>query len=358
MAEEAQTIARVRPAPQRRPYARIGGIVWGWIKPLLVLLVHVWTVVTIMFVLAHLMPGDPAVKIAGPYATPESIAAIHERLGLDKSLWQQYVIYVTNLFHGDLGTAISTGNAVSDDLAQRVPATLGLITIAIAVSGLLCLLLTWVVVAKPRGPLSGPIRAYSVVSPSIPDFMAAIALVFVFYYLFGLFPAPSGMLDSSFEVTRITGFPALDALLTGNFEAFGNAAAHLVLPVASLALVNTGLMARLTIATALSMQNADHIRFARALGVSHAKVNTYILRSSLPTFVSTMSLGYASMLGGAVLIETVFGWGGIGQYATAAVTQSDYTALQGFVIVAGVFTALVYAVANYAYKIADPRSRR
>lgn len=345
------TVVSHRPwGPAGRAVARFGG-------PITVLLLQVLGVLTVTFFLIHLVPGDPSFLLAGPYATEEQIAAVQERLGLDQPLVTQYAQYISGVVRGDLGTSLWTGNPVAVDLANRVPATLGLITIALIVGCLLTLALTWAMVAWPHTWFGRLIRSYTVVGAGLPDFWVGLALVFVFYFVLGIAPAPSGQLDSSLDVPQVTNFGLLDAILAGRVDAVLNALAHLALPVATLAIINTASMTRLVAASAMVALEQDHIRFANALGVRRWRAHWYVVRSALPTFVSTSSLVYTGMLGGAVIVETIYGWAGVGQYGVDALTRADYAALQGFVILAGVFTALVYAGAEIAYRIVDPRTR-
>lgn len=345
------------PARQSSPAAarRLAAVV---LQRIGVLLFQVWSVVTITFILVHLMPGNPAQMIAGPFAPPEGVVAVEQRLGLDRPLLVQYWKYISGVARGDLGDSLNTGNPVLEDLAQRVPATLGLITLALICSGALTIGLTWIMLALRRRFAGRIVKFYTVVGAGLPDFWVGIGLAFVFYFVLGVAPAPSGQLDSDLEVPTVTNFALLDALITGHWYAIPNALAHLALPVATLAIISAASMTRLTAASALTAMDQDHIRFAKALGVGRRRTEWYAIRSALPTFVSTSSLVYAGLLGGAVLVETVYGWAGLGQYGVDAIRKSDYAALQGFVIVAGVFTAIVYLLVDIAYRLVNPRTRR
>lgn len=325
--------------------------------PIVVLLFQVLGVLTVTFFLVHLTPGDPASLLAGPYPTEESLAIIRARLGLDRPLWEQYFIYIAGVAQGDLGMSTMTGSPVVEDLARKIPATFGLITVTLLVSGVLTLLLTWAMVAWPKNVVGKIIKGYTVAGAALPDFWTALCLSFVFYFTLGIAPAPSGQIDSSYGIDPVTNFGLLDALIAGRPDAVWNALAHLALPVSTLVIINAASMARLTAASAMVALEQDHIRFATALGVPRRKVDWYVVRSALPTFVSTSSLVYAGSLGGAVIVETIFGWAGLGQYGVDAILRSDYAALQGFVIVAGVFTAIVYALVEIAYRIVNPRAR-
>nr|WP_246344863.1 ABC transporter permease [Conexibacter arvalis] len=314
-------------------------------------------VVTIVFVLVRVFLDNPARALAGQNQSPEAIAAITERLGLDGSLPQQFWSYLTSLFQGDLGDAFSTGNPVLTDLRERVPATLLLITVALAIAAVIALLLAAAVTARPRGLLARGVSGYGFVAGALPDFWIGLALVFVFYFQLGVVPAPAGQLDPAYSVEIVTGAAVIDALIAGNMAAFSDALAHMALPVATLVLVYTGPILRLTMTASRSGLGMDFVRFGRALGLRQRRITWYAVRNALPTFVTILGTTYGFLLGGAVLVETVFSWGGAGQYAVAAVQQSDFAALQGFVLVAGIFSALVYLAVDLLYYVVDPRAR-
>jgi peptide/nickel transport system permease protein len=321
------------------------------------LLLQVFGVLTIVFVLTRVFLESPARALAGQNQSPEAIRAIEERLGLHESLPVQFWSYLTSVFSGDLGDAFSTGNPVLTDLRERVPATLALITAALVIAAVLGLALSALIAARPRGIVARITGGYGFVAGALPDFWIGLALVYVFYFKLGVAPAPAGQIDPVYAVPHVTGVVGFDALLAGDLEATGDAIAHMVLPVATLVLVYLGPILRLTSTAARSGLSMDFVRFGRALGLKPRRITWYAVRNALPTFVTILGTTYGFLLGGAVLVETVFSWGGAGQYAVAAVQQSDYAALQGFVLVAGIFTALVYALVDVCYYVVNPRAR-
>lgn len=314
-------------------------------------------VVTIVFVLVHLLPGDPAALIAGPQATTSQIAQIRTNLGLTHPLPVQYTGYVLRLLRGNLGVSWYTSNPVTLDIAQRAPATLELITLALVCIVCLGLVVTGIIASAPRGIIGRAVAAYGFIAGAIPDFWLGLALIFLVYVKAGIGPSPTGQLSSHYVVPTATGVATIDALMAGDFGAFWNAAQHLVLPVITLVFIYMGPVVRITGAAAVRGLESDFLRFARGWGISPWRRVFYAIRYVMPTFVIAVASAYGYLLGGAVLVETVFSWGGLGQYAVQAVTNSDYAAIEGFVIVAGVFTVLVYTVADVLQMALDPRTR-
>lgn len=322
-----------------------------------IVFLQVVAVVLIVFFLVRLMPGNPAIAIAGPGATQERVASIEERLGLDESVGGQLKEYVSHVASGDLGDSIVTGQSVLTDLRQRFGATFLLIALSLVIAGAIGLTLAVVIATRPTGAVARVTSAYGFAAGALPDFLVALGLIYVFYFLAGIAPAPSGQIDPTLAPPRETGVALIDSMLAGNSAGVSSAASHLILPVLTLVLVYTGPILRLTSTACSEALDQNFIRFARAQGLSRRKVARYAVRSILPTFVTVLGTTFGFLLGGAVLIEFIFSWGGIGQYAVNAISQSDYAALQGFVIVAGLFTALVYAAVEIAYVIVDPRAR-
>jgi ABC-type dipeptide/oligopeptide/nickel transport system permease component len=312
------------------------------------------SIVTFLFL--HLLPGNPAYLIAGNLASAEEVRAIEHHLGLDKPLVVQYFIYVNNVLHGDLGQSWLSGNAVLTDLLQRVPATIELVSIALIIIAILGIALGVVIAVNPRGLVARAVFGYGLLAGALPDFWIGLILIFLLYYKLRLFPAPLGQLDVSVSAPRtITGMYLVDSLLTADWRAFGSSLRHLILPEMTLVFVYMGLVVRMAASSLQNVLRADFIRTARASGLRPARVNWLALRNALPPVLTVLGISYAYLLGGAVLVETIFAWGGIGQYAVQAVTNSDYMAIEGFVLTAAVFTMLVYLLVDIGHFLLDPR---
>ncbi len=323
------------------------------------LLAQLLGVSIIIFLLVQLIPGDPAIQILGPAASQQAVVALHHQLGLDQSIPAQYAIWLGNLLHGDLGTSWTTGRPVSVELTQRLPATLELIFISVSLAFVIMVPLGVFAARQSESPMVRVvrivIRIYGLLAGALPDFWLALLLIFAFYYILQIAPVPIGQLDQSLEVRRVTGFVLVDALLARDGSVFLSALAHLVLPVATLVFVYGGPLLRMTHATMTRMLSSPFCVHARELGLPERTVLRYAFRNALPPITTVLAITWGYLLGGAVLVETVFSWGGIGQYAVRAIIQRDFAPIQGFVLVAAAFTVIVYLLLDIAYVLIDPR---
>jgi ABC-type dipeptide/oligopeptide/nickel transport system permease component len=310
----------------------------------------------VTFVLARLLPGDPVTLILGPLATPESRANLESQMRLDEPMYVQYFYYLRDLLQGDLGRSWSTSNAVLDDLVRRFPATFELITYSLLMALIVGISVGVAAAFRPGGLIDRITRVYGLMAGALPDFWLALVLIFFLYYKVSIFPAPLGRIDPFMTPpTQITGMYTVDSLLTGNFEAFKSSVAHLALPVFTLAFVSAGAIMRMTRSTMMSVLDGDFIRHGRMSGLPRLTLARYAIRNALPPIVTLVAIIYGFLLGGAVLIESIFGWGGLGQYAVRALIGSDYAALQGFVLVAATFTLFLYLIVDLLYFAIDPR---
>ena len=314
-------------------------------------------VVIISFMLTRALPGDPAVQFAGAMATEESIQEVREALGLDKSLPQQFLIYVGQLLQGDLGKSVSTGQPVAADLAQRLPASLELTLTALIISCAVAIPLGILAATRPGSWVDQLCRVLVTAGVSLPTFFTGIVLIYVFYYLLGIAPSPLGRLDFIYlDPPRITGFFLIDAALAGDWETWFGALKQLILPATTLALFTLAPIARMTRAAMLSALSADYIRTARAAGLGRSKVlYGYAFRNALLPVVTTLGMVFSFVLGANVLVEKVFAWPGIGSYAVEALVLSDYAAVQGFVLAMAFLFVLLNLVIDLTYSVIDPR---
>lgn len=325
-------------------------------KRLLFLIPQLVAVSLIVFFLVRLLPGDPAFLMAGQFATKERIEEVRRELGLDRPLAEQYVIYVGNVLKGDFGRSWRTSQAVTADIRQRLPATLELVLSAGILSVLLGVPIGVYTAVKRRGIADRGLFVYGMLAGSIPDFWLGLILIFIFFSKLGIVPGPIGQLDPILSTPpAVTGMIVIDALLAGRWEAFRSALAHLVLPVATLTLVYMTLVIKNTRSTVEDMMQSDFVEHGRALGLPRRILLRYALRNAMPPIVTVIGIVFWFLLGGAVLVETVFAWGGLGQYAVEAVVNSDYAPLQAFVLLAAVFTLVVFLLVDLAYFVIDPR---
>ena len=277
--------------------------------------------------------------------------------GLTDPLPTQYWRYLKGVLHGDFGFSWFTGQNVATDLAHRVPATLELVTYSLLVAVVVGVAIgSFSAVRGNRGFMVRGISWYTRLAGAFPDFWMGLLGIFFFFHVLHLAPAPLGRLGLTVTPPRsITGFYTVDGLLTGNISAFRDAVAHLALPVLVLGLIVAPMVARVTNVAMSDALRSDYIRYARAAGLSKTTIYRYAIRNALPPVVTIGGVLFVYLLGGAVLVEKVFSWGGVGQYAVQAVGNSDYTAIQGFVLMAATFTVVVYLVVDLIQMALDPR---
>ncbi len=316
-------------------------------------------IVLVSFLLIKAVPGDPATLMLGPMATPQTIAELRAQLGLDKPLPVQFLIYVDKLAHGNLGTSWQTTRPVLDDLRVRFPATLELVTYGMLLALVIGIPLGVASALGKRGPLAKLGGFYGLVAGALPDFWLALILIYIFYSLLGWVASPIGRIDVTVTTPHmITGFYTVDSLLTGNWEAFRSSVHHLILPVLTLGLVNAGPILKMTQATMERTLEADFSLYGRLCGLPEKLVIRRAFRNALPSVITIVSVLYGFLIGGAVLIEIVFSWGGAGQYAVQGVLNSDFNPVLGFVIFSALFSLVVYLIVDLIYLAIDPRIRR
>ncbi|MEM8572310.1 MAG: ABC transporter permease [Pseudomonadota bacterium] len=314
-------------------------------------------VVVISFILTRALPGDPAAYFAGVMADAESIAETREKLGLDKSLIEQFFLYAGDLLRGDLGISVNTGRPVLTDLAERLPASLELTLTALLVSCLIAVPIGVWAAVRQGSWIDHLCRVLVTAGVSLPTFFTGVLLIYIFYYLLGWAPSPLGRLDFIYlPPPHVTGFYLIDAPLAGDWETFAAAARQLILPAATLALFTLAPIARMTRAAMLSALSSDYIRTARAAGLKPGTVlYGYALRNALLPVVTTLGMVFSFVLGANVLVEKVFAWPGIGSYAVEALVASDYAAVQGFVLAMAVLFVLLNLIIDLSYALIDPR---
>jgi ABC-type dipeptide/oligopeptide/nickel transport system permease component len=317
-------------------------------------------IVVITFLLSHALPGDPAAYFAGPAANAESIAQTKAKLGLDKSLPEQFFKYAGDLLHGNLGTSLTTGQPVLSDLTARLPASLELTTCALFLAVVVAIPMGVWAATRPDSPVDHLCRGTITVGSAFPTFFVGLLLVYIFYFLLGLAPQPVGRLDEMLHSPppHVTGAYLIDSLLAHDAGTFRASLAQLVLPSVSLALFALAPIARITRASMLAALGADFTRTARAGGLrARTVLITYAFRNALLPIANVLGMVFSFLLGSNVLVEQVFGWQGIGAYAVSAVLASDYAAVQGFVLMMALLYILLNLLVDVASTFIDPRVR-
>jgi peptide/nickel transport system permease protein len=328
------------------------------VRRLLFMAFVLWGVSLVTFFLARVAPGDPARLIAGPHANAAAIANVRALYGLDQPLPVQYVQYVTGLVHGDLGTSFVTRRAVGTDLLAYLPATLELSAYALVIGSLIGIALGVVAALRVGSKTDGASRFVAVAGLSMPAFWLAILLQLVFYSALKWLPL-AGRLDTGMvSPPQVTGFMTIDSLLAGQWSTFSAAVRHLLLPVVTLSLAEIGLMGRVVRTSMLEVIDADFMRTAAAKGASRRRVIVrHGLRNALMPAVTILGLEAALLAGGVFLVETIFAWPGVGQYAFNAIRASDYNAIMGVTVAGAAIYVGINLVVDIAYLYLDPRIR-
>src|SRR2546429_3766718 len=316
-------------------------------------------VIIVTFLLTRALPGDPAAYFAGPAATAEAIEQIRVTLGLDQPLYVQFIRYVRDLAHGDLGSSLTTGQSVVQELKSRLPASAELTLLGLIVSIAIAVPLGILAATRPGSIIDHCCRVIATAGVSLPVFFTGLILVYVFYYLLGLAPAPLGRLDVFFSPPpHVTGFYLIDSALAGNGELFLAALKQLILPALTLGIFSLAPIARMTRASMLAALSSDFVRTARASGLTpFTVVITYAFRNAMLPVITTLGMVFSFLLGANVLVEKVFAWPGIGSFAVEALIASDFAPLQGFVLTMAVMYVVLNLFIDVLYGLIDPRAR-
>ncbi|HZS88834.1 MAG TPA: ABC transporter permease [Chloroflexota bacterium] len=323
----------------------------------LILLIPVLIGVSLLtFLISRIIPADPARMIAGPHAGPAQVEAVRHAYGLDRPLWQQYTTYMGGLLHGDLGTSFHTQRPVRDDLGDFLPATLELTLAAMAFTIVVGILLGVLAATNRDGWIDNLTRLLSVTGVSMPVFWLGLMLQLLLYYRLGWLPA-GGRLDTGLKPPpHLTGMYIVDGLVTGHWSLAANAAWHLILPALVLSVGSLAVVTRMMRASVLEVMGRDYIRTARAKGLARSRVVwRHALRNALLPTITVAGLQTGYLLSGAILVEAVFSWSGIGLYAAQSIISSDYNAIMSVTLVIAALFILVNLLVDLLYAVADPR---
>jgi len=310
----------------------------------------------VIFVVSHIAPGDPARLAAGPFATAEMVEHLKEELGLDKPLPQQYGIFLTQLLKGDLGRSIRTRRPVREDLARFFPATLELVLVSLSFAVLAGILLGVLSAVHQNRWIDHASRLISISGLGLPAFWLALMLQLLFVLKLDLLPG-GGRIDMIVHApTSITRLFLIDSLLTGNWVAFKSALQHIILPALSLSFPALASIIRISRADVLDTLRQDFVTTARAKGlVEKLVIWKHVLKNSLISTVTMIGLRFGWMLGGTILVETVFDWPGVGLYAVTSATHSDFQPIMGAALLIGLSFAIANLIVDLSYSVLDPR---
>jgi peptide/nickel transport system permease protein len=310
----------------------------------------------ITFALSQLVPIDPVASALGQNAREDQIQAYRKELGLDRPAVVQYFSYVGRLLQGDLGKSIRTRRAVTDDLRDFLPATLELSLAAMVVALILGISLGVLSAVRRNGLVDGLARLFALVGGSLPIFFVGLLMLALFYSRLRWLPGP-GRLDAVLTPPpRFTGMYTIDSLLAGDWRLLKNSLYHLVLPAVTLGYFSTAVLLRMTRSSMLEVLGQDYVRTAQAKGLrDRAVIFRHALKNAMIPVLTTIGVVFGSLLSGAVLTETIFGWPGIGRYATTSVTSLDLPAVMGVTLVAAVIYPVANMLVDIGYHMLDPR---
>jgi peptide/nickel transport system permease protein len=309
----------------------------------------------LVFGFIHMIPGDPAQTMLGERATPEKVAAVKARLGLDRPIPEQYLIYMGRVLRGDLGVSIVRGDPVLVDLLRRFPATVELATAAILLALAFGIPIGIVSAVWRNSWLDSLSRLWALAGVSMPIFWLGVMLAWVFGVQLRWLPT-GFRLDSATTFEPVTNFVILDALAQGEWGVVGDAVRHLVLPAIALATIPLAVIARMTRASMLEVLSRDYIRTAESKGLpARTVVLQHALRNALLPVMTVVGLQVGRLLAGAILTETIFSWPGIGLWVYESIESRDYAIVQGATLFIAVIFVTVNLVTDLLYAAADPR---
>ncbi|TDX59042.1 ABC transporter permease [Orenia marismortui] len=325
------------------------------IRRLLLLVPIIIGVSIAVFLMIHLIPGDPAQIMLGERANPTDVARLREEMGLNDPLYVQYFTFVKQLVKGDLGRSIFSNEKVSVELLERYPATIELTIFS---------MLFAVLIGVPAGIISAT-KKYSffdylsmsgaLVGVSMPIFWLGLMVIWLFAFKLGWFP-PSARLSVGVELNNITNFYVLDSILTANWVALKDSLWHLVLPAISLGTIPMAIIARMTRSSMLEVLSKDYIKTAYAKGLSQKVViYKHALRNALIPIITVIGLQFGVLLGGAVMTETIFSWPGVGKYSFDAIMARDFPVVQGSILVLAITFVFVNLAVDLLYGVIDPK---
>lgn len=329
------------------------------LRRLLISVATLFGVLVVVFLITRILPGDPAAARLGPEASPQQIAALRHSYGMDQPLAKQFVTYLVNVLHGDLGRSVATGDGVTGELLKRFPATFELSVWAMVFGIVMGFPLGFLAAVKQGRAADVVVRVIAVLASSLAIFWLGLLLIYFLFFRLHVFPAPVGRLPlGATPPNTVTGLYVLDGILTGNFGAAWQAFQQLLLPALTLSLGVTATIAKMVRSSMIETLSSDYVRAARALGVSSKRVLLVdALRNAMLPVLTVIGIIAGYLIGGNVIAESIFTWPGMGRYAYEALQSNDLEVLQGFIIIVGAFYILINLTIDLLYSVIDPRIR-
>lgn len=322
------------------------------------MLVMLGGLVVITFVISNVAPSDPAALAAGPDATPQMIAQVRHEYGLDRPLAVQFAHYVADLAQGRLGRSVVTDHAVLADLAQYLPATLELVILAMLIAVGLGVPAGMLAAVRRDRAFDHIVRVLAVSGMALPEFWIGLLLLLVFSLWLGWLPTGGQLSISLAPPPRLTGMMLVDALIAGRLGIFADALRHAVLPAFVLSLPALAAVTRVNRAEMIEVLQSDYVTAARAHGIAPSRiVGVLALKNAMLPTLAMIGLRFGFMLGGTVLVETVFDWPGLGLYAVSSAIAGDFKPVMGATLVIGFLFMFANLLVDLAYGWLDPRVR-
>ena len=318
-------------------------------------------VLILTFFVSRVIPSNPAALYAGARPRPEQVEEIEKKLGLDKPLQEQFLIYVGELIEGNLGESYHSRRSINTDLSIFLPATLELVIAAVAIALLFGIPIGVLAGAYPRSIFDYGTRLVAIAGVSVPSFWLALIAQSIFFSQLGLLPLGSRISrDASlfYPIAAQTGFYLIDAALSSNWDAWFDALHHLILPALVLSAYPLGITIRMTQASMLEVLSETYITSARAAGLSRRVILFKLaLKNAIMPALTVVGLSFAYSITGAFLVETIFSWPGVGKYITEAVLNVDFPVIIAVTLVVTVFYIFVNLIVDLIQAILDPRVR-
>ena len=317
----------------------------------------------VVFVFIRLLPGDPATAILGQHATAQRIAEMREFLGLEKPLWEQYLIYIRALLGGDFGRSIINGQPILDEFLTRMPATIELTAGAMLFAAGVGIPLGRYAAKHAQKWQDGSITVLSLVGISIPVFVLGLTLQYIFAVQLGWLPA-TGRIDARTAIQLQSNFVLIDSWLQPDWtfqeklSAFLDGVSHLILPAIALGSIPLAIITRITRASVIDVSNDDYVRTARAKGLNERRIDgRHVMRNAWLPVVTVLGLQVGGLLAGAVITETVFGWNGVGRWIVEAIGNRDYFIVQSTILIFALIFLVVNLIVDIMYAFLNPRIR-
>lgn len=329
------------------------------LRRVLLALITLAGVVSAVFIMTHLLPANPAALRAGPYQSEEIIAQIEAEMGLDKPLYVQFYNYTKLLAQGDLGKSWRTNQPITEELGKRLPATLELALTALLFATVIGIALGILAAVYVDTWVDQAVRVFATLGASSALFFLALVGIHGFYYVLRWAPPPLDRLTVGVHAPpKATGLFTVDSLLAGQFSTLLDALNHLWLPALTLAFVVSAPVIKIMRAGMINTLRSDYVRTARAVGLPRREVILVdALRNAFIPVLTTIGIVFGYLMAGNVIVERVFSWAGIGQYAWDALITNDFNAVQGFVLLIATFYVMLNLLIDIAYGFIDPRIR-